>query len=147
NWHRATLFGKNAVELPRLSSMIFGEEAMDIHAPAADGQRPARDLDCEAVGSFFGHHRPANDVGGLSPPAPIGDVNQFVPVGVKLHAALLHQHATEVLFCIKSIPAVIATHRLPLICRLASAAKLDSRLRGNDDRPSCPRRRAPRSKV
>src|SRR5215475_350099 len=108
----ATRLSKNRVKRYGALAMVLGQEPIHIDASRTNGERITSRHNLKAVGRFLGHAAAADEVRGLSTPAPVEDGSLFVPVCIELHTPLLHQHSAEMSTGVKALPTVIATHSL-----------------------------------
>jgi hypothetical protein len=84
------LFGENGIEFERLFAVILCKQAMHVHPAAPDRELAGGDLDAETIRRLLRHDAPADDVHRFGSPSAIEKRDQLIPVGVELHAALLH---------------------------------------------------------
>ena len=92
------------------AAVVFGEQAVHIDATRADAERPAAGLDAEAIRRDARHHVAIEGIqrAGLQAPPELGD--PFVPLGIELDAALLHDQSEKVLAGVEADTAQIETH-------------------------------------
>jgi hypothetical protein len=105
-------------------AIILTENTVNIQAPFANHQL-ARLVDSDLEpGIVDGHAAGTNHVARLELGTVLIDRPLFIPVGVHLHATLLHQHTAVVFLRIKRLPAKIAFHH-----------RYSQEVRGADCRP------------
>ena len=104
------LLGESRVVDVRLGSVVLGQQAVDVHAAEPDREAAAAHLDEEAVGRLARDDRRADDVHCLRAQAPVDERDELVPVGVDLHAPLLHQDPGVVAPGVEGHACVVGAH-------------------------------------